>query len=98
MFGSQALSSFSAPTKSIQVSQPAVPSGHFPSLAIRPSKRCGRKYGIWYSSLHARTAYTYRGRMRKSSMLVREGGTPVRTHRLSRKSRSLTLKTTAMTM
>ena len=58
MFGSQALSSFSAPTKSIQVSHPAVPSGHFPSLAIRPSKRCGRKYGIWYSSLHARTAYT----------------------------------------
>ena len=34
--------------------------------------------------------------MRKSSMLVLDGGTPVRMHRLRRKSLSLTAKTTAM--
>ena len=39
MLGSQALSNFNAPTKSIQVSQPAVPKSHFPLLAMPPSKR-----------------------------------------------------------
>jgi hypothetical protein len=34
--------------------------------------------------LHARTLYTYSGRMRKSSMLSREGGRVVRTLRFSR--------------